>query len=174
MLPRWPWASLGSDSKESACHVRHPSFIPGSKRSPGEGNGHLLQYTCLENSMDRGAWLATVHGVTKSQTWRRTNTFPGGARGKESACPCRRRRRRRRHRLDPWVWKIPPGEGNGNPLLYSCLGNPTERGAWQVTVDGVTESQTRLGTAQHDMEVLTTTFSLRKWFVWVSDVSTKF
>ena len=43
--------------------------IPGSGRSPGGGNGNPLQYSCLENSMDRGAWQATVHGVTKSQTW---------------------------------------------------------------------------------------------------------
>ena len=42
--------------------------IPGSGRSPGGGNGNPLQYSCLENSMDRGAWQATVHGVTKSQT----------------------------------------------------------------------------------------------------------
>ena len=43
--------------------------IPGSGRSPGEGNGSPLQYSCLENSMDRGAWWATVHGVAKSQAW---------------------------------------------------------------------------------------------------------
>ena len=43
-------------------------LIPGSGRSPGVGNGNPLQYACLENSMDRGAWQATVHGVTKSQT----------------------------------------------------------------------------------------------------------
>ena len=42
-------------------------LIPGSGRFPGEGNGNLLQYSCLENSMDRGAWWATVHGVTKSR-----------------------------------------------------------------------------------------------------------
>ena len=42
--------------------------IPGLGRSPGEGNGNLLQYSCLENSMDGGAWWATVHGVTKSRT----------------------------------------------------------------------------------------------------------
>ena len=48
-----------------------------------------------------------------------------------------------------------------------------ERGAWRAAIHGVTEGQTRLGTAQHNMEVLITTFSLRKWFVWVSDVSTK-
>ena len=46
-----------------------PSSIPGSGRSPGEGNGNPLQYSCLENSMDGEAWWATVHGVAKSQTW---------------------------------------------------------------------------------------------------------
>ena len=58
----------GSDSKESACNAGDPGSIPGSGRSPGEGNGYLLQYSCLENSMDGGAWQDTVHGVTKSQT----------------------------------------------------------------------------------------------------------
>ena len=43
-------------------------LIPGSGRSPGEGNGNLLQYSCLENPMDRGAWWAIVHGVAKSRT----------------------------------------------------------------------------------------------------------
>ena len=59
----------GSDSKESACCVGDPGSILGSGRSPGEGNGNPLQYSCLENPMDRGAWwVTTVHGVTKSQT----------------------------------------------------------------------------------------------------------
>ena len=58
----------GSDSKESACNAGNPGLIPGSGRSLGEGNGNLLQYSCLENSMDRGDWWATVHGVAKSQT----------------------------------------------------------------------------------------------------------
>ena len=48
--------------------ARDMGSIPGSGRSPGEGNGHLLQYSCLESSMDRGAQQATVHGVAKSQT----------------------------------------------------------------------------------------------------------
>ena len=58
----------GSDGKESACNARDPDSIPGFGRSPGEGNGNPLQYFCLENSMDRGIWWATVHGVTKSRT----------------------------------------------------------------------------------------------------------
>ena len=58
----------GSDSKESACNVGDTGLILVSGRSPEEGNGNPLQYSCLENSMDRGAWWATVHGVTKSWT----------------------------------------------------------------------------------------------------------
>ena len=59
----------GSDSKESACNAGDPGSSPGSERSSGKGNGLLLQYSCLEDSMDRGAWRATVLEVTKSQTW---------------------------------------------------------------------------------------------------------
>ena len=53
----------GSVGKESACDEGDPDSIPGSGRSPGEGNGRLLQYSCLENPMDRDAWQATIHGV---------------------------------------------------------------------------------------------------------------
>ena len=58
-----------SDGKESACNAGDLGSIPGSGRSPGEGNGYLCQYSSLENSMDRGTWWTTVHGVTKSWTW---------------------------------------------------------------------------------------------------------
>ena len=58
----------GSAGRESACNAGDPGSIPGSGKSPGEGNGNPPQYSCLENSMDRGAWWATVHGVTNSQT----------------------------------------------------------------------------------------------------------
>ena len=54
-----------SDGKESACNTGDPGSIPGSGRPPGEGNGNPLQYSCLENPMDRGAWQATVHGGHK-------------------------------------------------------------------------------------------------------------
>ena len=57
-----------SGSKESACKAGDSSLIPGSGRSPGEGNGEPLQYSCLGNPMDREAWWATVHGVAKSRT----------------------------------------------------------------------------------------------------------
>ena len=62
----------GSDGKESACNVGEPGSIPGSGRSPGEGNVNLLQYSCLENSMDRGVWRVTVHGAAESWTGLRT------------------------------------------------------------------------------------------------------
>ena len=57
-----------SDGKESACSTGDPGSIPGPGRSPGEGNGNLLQYYCLENPTDRRTWQATVYGVTKSPT----------------------------------------------------------------------------------------------------------
>ena len=58
----------GSDGKATACNLGDPGLIPGLGRSPGEGNGNPPQYSCLKNSLDRGAWLATVHGVAKSRT----------------------------------------------------------------------------------------------------------
>ena len=58
----------GSDSKESVYNAGDLGLNPGLGRSPGGGYGNALQYSCLENSMNRGAWRATVHGVTKSQT----------------------------------------------------------------------------------------------------------
>jgi len=111
----------GSDHKESACNTRDSGLIPGSRSSPGEGNGYLLQYSCLENSMDRRDWQATVwpcfysyscwQYVIKVHFW---NTlylkgFPGGSDSKESAC-----------KAGDLSW-IPglgrsPGEGNANPL----------------------------------------------------------
>ena len=61
--------SGNSADKESTCNAGDASSIPRLGRSAGEGNGNPLQYSCLENSMDRGAWQATVHGVAKSWTW---------------------------------------------------------------------------------------------------------
>ena len=58
----------GSDGKDSTCNAGDSGSIPGLGRSPGEGSGSPLQYSCLKNSMDRGAWRAIVHGVAESQT----------------------------------------------------------------------------------------------------------
>ena len=64
-LPVFPG---GSEVKASACNAVNLGLIPGSGRSPGEGNGNPLQYSCLDNPMDRGAWGATVHGVAELDT----------------------------------------------------------------------------------------------------------
>ena len=93
--------------------------------------------------------LVGYNPLGQSQTWLNnlhfhfSQGFPGGSVVKESTCQCRR------HGFDPWIRKIPtsgtsPGEGNGNPLQYSCLGNFMERVAWQATVHRVPKSRTRL------------------------------
>ena len=61
----YPHTCGGSECKESACSAGHPGLIPGLGRSPGERNGNTLQYSCLENYMDRGPWRATVHGLQR-------------------------------------------------------------------------------------------------------------
>ena len=90
----FPCSSVG---KECACSAGDLGSVPGSGRSTGEGNGNPLQYSCLENSMDRGAWQATINGVSKVRHNLATKPppmtnegFPGGASGKVSSCQCRR------------------------------------------------------------------------------------
>ena len=107
-------------------------MIPRSGRSSGEGNGHLLQYSCLENSMDQGAWQTIVHGVTKSWTHMLrkipvevTHIYCGSA-SKESACNVGD------------LGSIPglgraPGEGDGYPLQYSGLENSMDCIVHRVT-----------------------------------------
>ena len=72
-----------SDGKASACTGRDLGSVPGLGISPGEGNGNPFQYSCLENSMDRGAWKATVHGVVKS--WTRPSDFTSTSLGRSSS-----------------------------------------------------------------------------------------
>ena len=65
----WRWGFPGgSDGKEASCNAGDLGSIPGLGRSPGEGKGNPLQYSCLENPIDRGAWRATVHGAAESRT----------------------------------------------------------------------------------------------------------
>ena len=86
-----------------------------SHASKGEGNGNLLQYSCLENPVDSGAWRAAIHSVAQSQT---------------------QLKRLSMHECS--------GEGNGNSLQYSCLENPRDRAAWWSTICGVAQSHTWL------------------------------
>ena len=75
-LIRWDVLGIGgSDGKASACNAGDLGSIPGLGRSPGEGNGNPLQYSCLENSMDRGAQQATVHQVTRVRHNSATKSF---------------------------------------------------------------------------------------------------
>ena len=71
----------GSDHKESACNAGDMASIPGLGRSPGGGHGNSLQYSCLENPPDKGAWQATVHGVTKGRLsdWAHVDCSPPGS-----------------------------------------------------------------------------------------------
>ena len=107
--------------------------------SQGEGDGNPLQYSCLENPMDGGAWWAAVQGVAKSPTRLSDFTF---------------------------TFHFPLsciGEGNGNPLQCSCLENPRDGEAWWAAVYGVTQSRTRLkrlssnscpcGVGEHSQEI---------------------
>ena len=95
--------------------------MPGSLTN-GEGNGTPLQYSCLENPRDGGAWWAAVHGVAKSRT--RLKRFSSSSSSSS------------RTQIGlPW------GEDNGNPLQYSCLENPMDRGAWWAAVHGVSKSR---------------------------------
>ena len=104
----FPGSSVG---KESACNAGDQGLIPGLGRSPGEGNGYPLQYSCLENSMDRGAWKAAVHGVAEG--WTRlsdfTFTFHFHALEKEMAT-----------HSSVLAWRIPgTGEPGGLPSMGS-------------------------------------------------------
>ena len=107
---------LKSSSVKKKWFLGYSAEILGSSGlTTGEGNGTPLQYSCLENPMDTGAWWASVHGVAKSQT-----------------------------RLHFHFSLSCIGEGNGNPLQCSCLENPRDGGAWWSSVYGVAQSWTRL------------------------------
>ena len=114
--------------KESTCNTGDASLIPGLGRSPGEENGNPLQYSCLENPMDRGTWQARVHGIARvghdlvlSFFLSCIKRFPGGS-AVESTGQCRRRR------FDPWVGKI-PWRKKWQPTPVFLPGNSHEQGS---------------------------------------------
>ena len=127
-LQMFPWWL-----RQSAYDARDLGLIPGLGISPEEGNGYPLQYSCLENCLDRGAWWATVNGVAMSQTqlndsFTHTHThtrifrvgFPWWLSGKDPPSNSGD------GSLIPGSGRS-PGGGNGNLLQYSCLGNPSNR-----------------------------------------------
>ena len=109
-----------SDGKESTCNVGNLGSIPGLGRSHGEVKGYPLQYSGLENSMDRGVWGVTVHGVLVGQD-SVILALTGSSEVKASASNVGN------SGLIPGSGR---GEGNGNTLQYSCLENPMDRGVW--------------------------------------------
>ena len=109
-----PWWLSGKEAAWNAENAGDMGLIPRLGRSPEGGNGNPLQYSCLENPMDRGAWWAAVHKVSKSWTW----LF-------HFSLSC-------------------IGEGNGNPLQCSCLENLRDSGAWWAAIYGVAQSWTWL------------------------------
>ena len=124
----------GSDSKESAYNAGNPPSIPGSGKSPGKGNGNPLQYSCLENPMGRGAWRATVHGVSESDmTESHTHTHSEdyglghGISDSSEGLFQRGKGKVRIHRKFCWKitmqWPTPvflPGEFQGQGSLVGC------------------------------------------------------
>ena len=148
-----PWGRWESDTTERL----HFHF---SLSCIGDGNGNPFQCSCLENPRDSGACWAAVYGVT--QSWTRLTRlssrsslyrgFPGGSDGKESACNAGD------------LGSIPgsgrpPEEGHGNPLQYSYLQNPMDRGAWLATVHGVTKRQTQLSDFTFFLSFFLSTYS---------------
>ena len=142
----------GSFTHESACSAGDPHSIPGLGRSPGEGNDNPLQYSCLENSVDRGAWWATVLGVMKSWTWLSYFTFT----------------------LHWWQteWKTTVTENESNwslglqPCLTQwnyepcCVGPPRSDGSWWRVL-------TKCGSLEEGMANHFSTHALRiPWMAW--------
>ena len=121
----WPGCAPGGGFLRGRCtHAGDPGLIPGSGRSPGEGNGNPLQYACLGNPMDGRGWLVTVHGVTKIRRIRLSD-FSFSFRASLVAQTVKKGRKKvkllsrvQRLSFDPWVRKIPSRrEWQATPVL---------------------------------------------------------
>ena len=152
-----------STMQDTACNAGDTGSIPGSRRSPGGGKGTPLQCSCRGNPMDREAWWATVHGITRvkhglvakplapsprRRHWHPTpGLLPGKSHRRRSLVGCipwGREKSDMTERLHFNFSLSCIGEGNGNPLQCSRLENPRDRGAWWAAIYGVTQSGTRL------------------------------
>ena len=126
----------GSAGKESAGTAGDLGSVPGLGRSPGDGNSNPLQYSCLNNYMDRGAWQAIVHGVAKSWTWL-TLSWASLVAEMVKNLPVMK---------ETWAqslgWEDPLEEGMATHSRILAWTIPLDRGAWRATVHGVTESDT--------------------------------
>ena len=147
----WGWVQVqegfpdGSGGKKSACNAGDLGSVSGLGRFPGEGNGKALQYSCLGNPMDRGAWWATVHGVAKCWTWvthftfrfRKKECCDGlvmSATGVQSPCTCQKHvwESLGSHvnvcswRRTAYMWVLPTLAYDGPAVLFSsqALGSP--------------------------------------------------
>ena len=133
----------GSDGKESACNAGDLGSIPGSGRFPGEGTSNPLHCSCLERSMDRGAWQATAHEMAKSQTPLSDLHFHFTLMTYQAARAVKPLLANAGDARDSG--SIPGSErstggGHGNPLQYSCWEDPTDTGAWWAAAHRVAKS----------------------------------
>ena len=109
------WASLVTPMLKNLPAMQETTLKSWVEKIHWRGNGNPLQYSYLENSVDRGVWWAADHGVAQSRTWLKWLSMHADI-----------------------------GEGNGNPLKDFCLENPRDRGAWWAAIYGAAQSQTRL------------------------------
>ena len=124
----------GSDGKESTCSAGDLGLIPGLGRSPGKGHGDWLQYSCLENPMDSGAWHSSWYH-TESDTTEQLST------AQHSIIYIRSWHSSAKDQILN-IFILWATQGNGFQLQVSGFGNSTDRGAWQAIVHEVTESDT--------------------------------
>ena len=129
-------ALLVKSPPANAGDVRDAGLIPGSGRSLGGGHGNQCQYSCLENPMDRGAWWAIVHRFGENQT-RLKRLSSSNSRASQVVLVVKNLPANAGDVRDMGLildYGRSPGGGHGNPLQYSCLENPMDRGAWWAIV----------------------------------------
>ena len=133
-LPRWlsgeEFAYGGSDGKESACNGGDLGSIPGSGRCPGEGHGNPVQRSRVGNLMNKGVWWAAIHEIAESDTTERLTLLYLYTKAGDAG-------------LIPGSGRS-LGEGNGNSLQCSCLGNLMDGRVWWAQSMGSQKSQTQL------------------------------